>query len=143
MSRVFVAMSGGVDSSVAAAILADRGEDVVATISRRQVGEAGRRVLQRLLRALLGVDAYTIAEIDELGELLGYSVRRDHDRIGVLPGPLRHRLVPEHAGRAHRAVIHRARGGPRGGAIPDHGKGTRQPSRPVASSMVVSRPARR
>jgi tRNA-uridine 2-sulfurtransferase len=29
MSRVFVALSGGVDSSVAAAILADRGEDVV------------------------------------------------------------------------------------------------------------------
>src|SRR2546428_5962224 len=27
--RIFVAMSGGVDSSVAAAILADRGEDVV------------------------------------------------------------------------------------------------------------------
>src|SRR5947209_14347814 len=53
--RIFVAMSGGVDSSVAAAILADRGEDVVG-------------VWMRLVPAGSNADAPRCCGTDEAGE---------------------------------------------------------------------------
>jgi len=55
MSRVFVAMSGGVDSSVAAALLAERGEEVVG-------------VWMRLVPAGSDADAPRCCGTDEAGE---------------------------------------------------------------------------
>ncbi|HYK96987.1 MAG TPA: tRNA 2-thiouridine(34) synthase MnmA, partial [Candidatus Acidoferrales bacterium] len=55
MSKVFVAMSGGVDSSVAAALLAERGEDVVG-------------VWMRLVPAGHDTDAPRYCGTDEAGE---------------------------------------------------------------------------
>ncbi len=55
MSKVFVAMSGGVDSSVAAALLAERGEDVVG-------------VWMRLVPSGGAVDAPRCCGTDEAGE---------------------------------------------------------------------------
>ena len=66
MSRVFVAMSGGVDSSVAAAILADRGEDVVG-------------VWMRLVPSGGDVDAPRCCGTDEAGE----DARRAAAAIGI------------------------------------------------------------
>ena len=79
MSRVFVAMSGGVDSSVAAAILADRGEDVVGVWMRlvpsggdvdaprccgtHEAGEDARRAA-----AVLGIPFYALDYADVFGE---------------------------------------------------------------------------
>ena len=79
MSRVFVAMSGGVDSSVAAAILADRGEDVVGVWMRLvpsggdvdaprccgtdEAGEDARRAA-----AALGIPFYALDYADVFGE---------------------------------------------------------------------------
>ena len=79
MSRVFVAMSGGVDSSVAAAILADRGEDVVGVWMRLvpsggdvdaprccgtdEAGEDARRAA-----ATLGIPFYALDYADVFGE---------------------------------------------------------------------------
>jgi tRNA-specific 2-thiouridylase len=66
MSRVFVAMSGGVDSSVAAALLAERGEDVVA-------------VWMRLVPAGHGSDAPRCCGTDEAGE----DARRAASVLGI------------------------------------------------------------
>ena len=66
MSRVFVAMSGGVDSSVAAAILADRGEDVVG-------------VWMRLVPSGGDVDAPRCCGTDEAGE----DARRAAAAVGI------------------------------------------------------------
>ena len=66
MSRVFVAMSGGVDSSVAAAILADRGEDVVG-------------VWMRLVPSGGDVDAPRCCGTDEAGE----DARRAAGVLGI------------------------------------------------------------
>ena len=66
MSRVFVAMSGGVDSSVAAAILADRGEDVVG-------------VWMRLVPSGGDVDAPRCCGTDEAGE----DARRAAGALGI------------------------------------------------------------
>ena len=66
MSRVFVAMSGGVDSSVAAAILADRGEDVVG-------------VWMRLVPSGGDVDAPHCCGTDEAGE----DARRAAAALGI------------------------------------------------------------
>jgi tRNA-uridine 2-sulfurtransferase len=66
MTRVFVAMSGGVDSSVAAAILADRGEDVVG-------------VWMRLVPAGAAVDAPRCCGSDEAGE----DARRAAAALGI------------------------------------------------------------
>jgi tRNA-uridine 2-sulfurtransferase len=66
MSRVFVAMSGGVDSSVAAAILADRGEDVVG-------------VWMRLVPSGEDVDAPRCCGTDEAGE----DARRAAAALGI------------------------------------------------------------
>lgn len=79
MSRVFVAMSGGVDSSVAAAILAERGEDVVGVWMRLvpsggdvdaprccgtdEAGEDARRAA-----AALGIPFYALDYADVFGE---------------------------------------------------------------------------
>ena len=79
MSRVFVAMSGGVDSSVAAAILADRGEGVVGVWMRLvpsggdvdaprccgtdQAGEDARAAA-----AALGIPFYALDYADVFGE---------------------------------------------------------------------------
>src|SRR6266568_474027 len=79
LSRVFVAMSGGVDSSVAAAILADRGEDVVGVWMRLvpsggdvdaprccgtdEAGEDARRAA-----AALGIPFYALDYADVFGE---------------------------------------------------------------------------
>jgi tRNA-specific 2-thiouridylase len=64
--RVFVAMSGGVDSSVAAAILKDRGEDVVG-------------VWMRLVPAGSDVDAPRCCGTDEAGE----DARRAAAALGI------------------------------------------------------------
>jgi tRNA-specific 2-thiouridylase len=64
--RVFVAMSGGVDSSVAAAILAERGEDVVG-------------VWMRLVRADGNPDAPRCCGTDEAGE----DARRAAAALGI------------------------------------------------------------
>ena len=77
--RVFVAMSGGVDSSVAAAILADRGEDVVGVWMRLVPGgsnadaprccgtdEAGEDA--RRAAAALGIPFYALDYADVFGE---------------------------------------------------------------------------
>jgi len=66
MSRVFVALSGGVDSSVAAAILADRGEDVVG-------------VWMRLVPSGGDVDAPRCCGTDEAGE----DARRAAVALGI------------------------------------------------------------
>jgi tRNA-specific 2-thiouridylase len=66
MSRIFVALSGGVDSSVAAAILADRGEDVVG-------------VWMRLVPAGGDVDAPRCCGTDEAGE----DARRAAAALGI------------------------------------------------------------
>jgi tRNA-specific 2-thiouridylase len=66
MSRVFVAMSGGVDSSVAAAILADRGEEVVG-------------VWMRLVPPGGDVDAPRCCGTDQAGE----DARRAADALGI------------------------------------------------------------
>ena len=66
MSRVFVAMSGGVDSSVAAAVLADRGEDVVG-------------VWMRLVPAGHDEDAPRCCGTDQAGE----DARRAAAAIGI------------------------------------------------------------
>jgi len=66
MSRVFVAMSGGVDSSVAAAILAERGEDVVG-------------VWMRLVPSGGDVDAPRCCGTDEAGE----DARRAANALGI------------------------------------------------------------
>ncbi|TMC70816.1 MAG: tRNA 2-thiouridine(34) synthase MnmA [Chloroflexi bacterium] len=79
MSRVFVAMSGGVDSSVAAALLAERGEDVVGVWMRLvpsggdvdaprccgtdEAGEDARRAA-----AALGIPFYALDYADVFGE---------------------------------------------------------------------------
>src|SRR4029077_8771940 len=66
VSRVFVAMSGGVDSSVAAAILAERGEDVVG-------------VWMRLVPSGGDVDAPRCCGTDEAGE----DARRAAAALGI------------------------------------------------------------
>ena len=66
MSRVFVAMSGGVDSSVAAALLAERGEDVVGVWMR--LGPKGQ-----------DSDAPRCCGTDEAGE----DARRAAAAIGI------------------------------------------------------------
>lgn len=66
MSRVFVAMSGGVDSSVAAALLAERGEDVVG-------------VWMRLVPAGSSSDAPRCCGTDEAGE----DARRAAGVLGI------------------------------------------------------------
>jgi tRNA-uridine 2-sulfurtransferase len=66
VSRVFVAMSGGVDSSVAAALLADRGDDVVG-------------VWMRLVPSGGDVDAPRCCGTDEAGE----DARRAAAAIGI------------------------------------------------------------
>jgi len=66
MSRVFVAMSGGVDSSVAAALLAERGEDVVG-------------VWMRLVPKGHDTDAPRCCGTDEAGE----DARRAASAIGI------------------------------------------------------------
>jgi tRNA-uridine 2-sulfurtransferase len=66
MTRVFVAMSGGVDSSVAAALLAERGEDVVG-------------VWMRLTPKGSSADAPRCCGTDEAGE----DARRAADAIGI------------------------------------------------------------
>jgi tRNA-specific 2-thiouridylase len=66
MSRVFVAMSGGVDSSVAAALLAERGEDVVG-------------VWMRLVPKGHDSDAPRCCGTDEAGE----DARRAAAAIGI------------------------------------------------------------
>lgn len=66
MSRVFVAMSGGVDSSVAAALLAERGADVVG-------------VWMRLVPAGTSSDAPRCCGTDEAGE----DARRAAARLGI------------------------------------------------------------
>ena len=66
MSRVFVAMSGGVDSSVAAAILAERGEDVVG-------------VWMRLVPSGGDIDAPRCCGTDEAGE----DARRGAAALGI------------------------------------------------------------
>jgi tRNA-specific 2-thiouridylase len=79
LSRVFVAMSGGVDSSVAAAFLAERGEDVVGVWRRLvpsggdvdaprccgtdQAGEDARQAA-----AVLGIPFYALDYADVFGE---------------------------------------------------------------------------
>jgi tRNA-uridine 2-sulfurtransferase len=79
LSRVFVALSGGVDSSVAAAILANRGEDVVGVWMRLvpsggdvdaprccgtdEAGEDARRAA-----AALGIPFYALDYADVFGE---------------------------------------------------------------------------
>ncbi len=66
MSRVFVAMSGGVDSSVAAALLAERGEEVVG-------------VWMRLVPSGGDVDAPRCCGTDEAGE----DARRAAGVLGI------------------------------------------------------------
>jgi tRNA-specific 2-thiouridylase len=66
MSKVFVAMSGGVDSSVAAALLAERGEDVVG-------------VWMRLVPSDQSVDAPRCCGTDEAGE----DARRAAGVLGI------------------------------------------------------------
>jgi tRNA-specific 2-thiouridylase len=66
MSKIFVAMSGGVDSSVAAALLAERGEDVVG-------------VWMRLVPADQSVDAPRCCGTDEAGE----DARRAAGVLGI------------------------------------------------------------
>src|SRR5207245_5699132 len=64
--RVFVAMSGGVDSSLAAALLADRGEDVVG-------------VWMRLTPAGTSSDSPRCCGTDEAGE----QARRAAAHLGI------------------------------------------------------------
>jgi tRNA-uridine 2-sulfurtransferase len=66
LSRIFVAMSGGVDSSVAAAILAERGEDVVG-------------VWMRLVPSGSDADAPRCCGTDEAGE----DARRAAAALGI------------------------------------------------------------
>ncbi|HET7700809.1 MAG TPA: tRNA 2-thiouridine(34) synthase MnmA [Candidatus Limnocylindria bacterium] len=97
MSRVFVAMSGGVDSSVAAALLAERGEDVVGVWMRLvpagsqpdaprccgtdEAGEDARRAA-----GVLGIPFYALDYADVFGrEVVGRFV--DSYAGGETPNP--------------------------------------------------------
>ena len=97
MSRVFVAMSGGVDSSVAAALLAERGEDVVGVWMRLvpagadadaprccgtdQAGEDARRAA-----AVLGIPFYALDYADVFGrQVVDRFV--DAYAVGETPNP--------------------------------------------------------
>ncbi len=97
MSRVFVAMSGGVDSSVAAALLAERGEDVVGVWMRLvpaghdagaprccgtdEAGEDARRAA-----GVLGIPFYALDYADVFGRSVVDRFVRSY-AAGETPNP--------------------------------------------------------
>ena len=62
-SRILVAMSGGVDSSVAAAILAEQGLDIVGVTMRVVADEEHQSVFQPCCSAEMAQDARQVAEV--------------------------------------------------------------------------------
>ena len=94
MSRVFVAMSGGVDSSVAAALLAHEGHDVTGVTMRLLAGEDavdgccsadGARSAKRVCDAL-GIPHYTL-EFSDVFEREVVETYCDEYAAGRTPNP--------------------------------------------------------
>jgi tRNA-specific 2-thiouridylase len=96
--RVVVAMSGGVDSSVAAALLVEQGHDVIGVMMRLWSEEtAGGRVFNRCctpdqmadarrIADQLGIPFYVLDTKDEFrGKIVQFFI--DQHRAGVTPNP--------------------------------------------------------
>lgn len=84
--KVLVAVSGGVDSSVAAKLLIDKGYDVAAATMILLPGDEARVEKARTVAEKLGIDFYVFDFIEEFGEeVIGYFV--DSYLNGNTPNP--------------------------------------------------------